>query len=243
VGGGIDRFSFATLTVSGSTFRGNQALAGAGGAGAGVVPSGLGVGGGIDDSFTSTATVMTSAFNGNQAAGGAGGTGQGGGSGLGGGIAVGLDALLGSADGSVLALRGTTLYYDVAEGGPGGGGGNGGDGQGGGLAVFSGSSATASESAIVHNVALGGFAGSGGATVRASAAFITRGRSPRKPPASSPATTPRPATTTSSPSTNQQRRPGITHGRPSAPSRNARGRSSQLKVVRAVRLPDAEAEP
>jgi hypothetical protein len=154
----------STLKVSNCTITHNLALAGPGGPGANSVPAGIGAGGGVDISFfTSTATIVNSTISDNQAIGSAGGAGGNGGTGLGGGISVGLNFVLGFGDTSSLTLIDCTLSGNLAEGAQGGSGAIGGDGLGGGLAIVApGASATVSDSTITDNRALGGAGGAGG---------------------------------------------------------------------------------
>jgi hypothetical protein len=142
VGGAISNSPLATLTVTDSTITGNQAIAGQGGPGVNDVPAGIGSGGGIDTSIVSTATVTDCVISGNRAVGGAGGDGNPGGDGLGGGLSVGLNALVGSLnpgfpEGSHLTVVNTLLINNQAIGGAGGRGARGGDGLGGGIFLFS----------------------------------------------------------------------------------------------------------
>jgi phospholipase/lecithinase/hemolysin len=163
LGGGIENSHLSldngqpsTLTMTGCTLAGNQAIGGNGG-GAG----GFASGGGLDESSSSSASVIDSVFSGNQAVGGNGGSGANGGSGVGGGIDVGF-LLGGLTDNSLLTLTGSTLDHNLAQGGDGGRGGDGGDGLGGGLAIQASASASVSDSSITQNKALGGEEGAGG---------------------------------------------------------------------------------
>ena len=150
----------AMLTIMDSMLIGNQALGGQGGGGASTFPGGLGVGGAIDDSFFSDAVITHCMLIANQAIGGHGE--QHGGDGLGGGIAVGFNALLGFTDQSTVQVSGSTIDGNVAGGGSGSETGPSGDGLGGGLAIIAGSSATVSASTIEENHALGGAAAGNG---------------------------------------------------------------------------------
>jgi hypothetical protein len=107
VGGGIDNFGGAALTVASSTFINNQAISAAG-------PF-FGIGGaiennaGFDLSTPSTATVGGSTFIGNLATGGTGATGNGG-------------ALDNEGPGATMTVSKTALIANRAVGGPGGDG-------------------------------------------------------------------------------------------------------------------------
>jgi hypothetical protein len=161
-GGAIYKDAFvssaAALSVTNSTFRNNQAVGGAGGAGG--IFAGDGIGGAImtvdygPTAVAVTATVSGSTFSGNQAVGGAGGSGRNGADGLGGALANVL--------GSTLSVSGCTLSGNQATGGAGGSGGNGGGGFGGGLYNDGASTLTGTGSTITSNQAVGGAAGSGG---------------------------------------------------------------------------------
>lgn len=158
-GGGILALGGASLTVSGSTFDGNQAIGGAGAAGGG---GGLSFGGGLDVHAGTTCTLSNSLFHDNAAVGGAGGSGGAGGAGVGGGISVEIFA---KAD-----ISGVVVTSNRAIGGAGGGGAEGGGGYGGGIAVGGrtiydgpdGSSVTISDSVFNSNAAVGGAGGLGG---------------------------------------------------------------------------------
>jgi hypothetical protein len=118
------------------------------------------VGGAIDDSFFSDAVIIHCMLIANQAIGGH--DEQHGGNGLGGGIAVGFNVLLGFTDQSTVQVSGSTIDANLAAGGTGSETGPGGNGLGGGLAIIAGSSATVSASAIEENNALGGAAAANG---------------------------------------------------------------------------------
>jgi hypothetical protein len=107
VGGAIDNFGGATLTVAGSTFIGNQAISAAG-------PF-AGIGGaiennaGFDTRQPSTATIRTSTFINNLATGGTGSTANGG-------------ALDNEGPGVLMTVTDSALIHNRAVGGPGGDG-------------------------------------------------------------------------------------------------------------------------
>jgi hypothetical protein len=132
MGGGVENFRGSTATIEGSTFSGNQAIGGAGGAGQ---KGGDGLGAGIDNLLGATLTISNSTFNGNQAMGGAGGAGANGGNGFGGGIFNdGLSVAPGNAGTpATLEVRGCTITDNQATGGAAGSGGSAGLGEGGGL--------------------------------------------------------------------------------------------------------------
>jgi hypothetical protein len=161
-GGGLDNFADTVdpttvdvVTVTETTFLGNQALGGAGGSGA---AGGVGVGGAIavgqDAHFgfpdSPSLTLVADTFGGNLARGGDGGSG---GDGWGG--ALGLVSGTASASGS-------TFGGNHAVGGSGGAGGNGGNGLGGGLFVDSGATLALTASRVEYNRAQGGEEGAGG---------------------------------------------------------------------------------
>ncbi len=133
------------LTLTNSTLRGNEAIAGQGAkssAGYSGAVWGFAVGGGIDDSFSGNAIVTNCALIGNEAIGS---DGVNGGTAFGGGIGLGFSTFFstpGSAvvDNSTLWLINSTLEDNIAQGGNGEAKGMGGDGFGGGLAVNPGSS-------------------------------------------------------------------------------------------------------
>lgn len=165
LGGGLENTLSALMTVSGTMIQGNTAVAGAGAPGLSLVPSGIASGGGVDDQSNATATINGCTITGNSAIGGSGGSG---GAGLGGGVSVGIDALLGPIFPvtSTLTLTNSTLNANLASGGNGGEGGTGGLGFGGGLYVFSRANtttvATVTTTSIQFNRAIGGRRGSGG---------------------------------------------------------------------------------
>jgi hypothetical protein len=160
VGGGIENGNFAgpaptPLHLTNCTLSGNQAIGGSG-------LGGSGWGGGLDNSYFATATITGSQIINNQALGGSGSPG---GDGRGGGISVGIYALLfGVTDNASITVRNSTIASNLARGGNGGSGADGGDGLGGGVSVLAGSSASIDASLITANAALGGFAGCGGAS-------------------------------------------------------------------------------
>jgi hypothetical protein len=162
IGGGIGLFFQCTLTLIGCTINNNLADAGQGTDGASAVAAGFAAGGGIDVSRFSTATLTNCTINNNTAIGGTGGAGANGGNAYGGGIEVGLNVVLGYADGSSLQINDCTINHNKAKGGQGGAGANGGDALGGGIAVIVDSSANVTASDIEHNDATGGSAGAGG---------------------------------------------------------------------------------
>ncbi len=129
----------ATLTVSGSTFSGNQAIGGKGADGPEGVPGGNGgpgfsgaihVSGGT--SGGSHATVVGSEFVGNQAIGGDGGNGgagaDGGESGNYNNVFVGNGSGAMTIDGGTLTVMDSTFSDNLVQGGHGGQGGSGGNG-------------------------------------------------------------------------------------------------------------------
>src|SRR5262249_15036005 len=119
LGGAILSLRNCTLTVSDSTFSGNQAIAGNNSAGPGAQAEG----GGIDSDESSTLTVSNTAFSLNVARGGLGGPGFEGGIGFGGAIANQFN--------SIATFTNTTFTGNQAVGGPGGAGAKGGTGAGG----------------------------------------------------------------------------------------------------------------
>jgi hypothetical protein len=147
----------ATLTISGSTFVGNLAIAGTSAAGVGPQAAG----GGIDNDVNSNMTVTNSTIAGNTAIGGAAGAaGFAGGLALGGGIA--------DQTNSNATISGCVLSGNAAIGGLGGVGATGGDGVGGGIVlghpfflIPDSSSLTLTNSTLTGNLAQGGAGGSG----------------------------------------------------------------------------------
>ena len=135
VGGGIDNFGGASLTVTASTFDDNQAL----GAGAGN----FGIGGaiennaGLDVAHPSTATINNSVFVGNMAGGGAGVAGNGG-------------AIDNEGPGATMTLSNSTLLDNQSAGGEGG------FGVGGAIMNYADSTCTIRNSTLIGNVARGG---------------------------------------------------------------------------------------
>ena len=126
------------LTVSNTTFIGNEAIAGHGGTpSSSAAVWGFAAGGGFDDAFSGNATLTNCTLTGNQAIGS---NGANGGTGFGGGISVGFSALFSTpgnpiVDNSTLQLSNSVLLGNVARGGNGGATGTGGNGLGGGLAI------------------------------------------------------------------------------------------------------------
>lgn len=173
MGGGVFSGDAATLLLTGSVIRGNQAVGGDGNtatAGNGFV--GAAFGGGMNN--VSAATVVDCLFEHNQARGGAGNRGGGAstqfaGTGNGGGI----HASAGDPSGTPVTLnaQNVTVRFNLAIGGSGNTGGTFVDaGVGGGMAnyaaninvsVSSGSAVTLSDSIIDHNHAIGGGGGDG----------------------------------------------------------------------------------
>jgi hypothetical protein len=160
-GGGI-WFQLATVAVSGSTFKDNQALGGSNAtAGAGGVFVGNALGGGLENEGVATVTHCT--FDHNQAIGGSGNTGDSGTALLG----VGVGAAINNIDpfgGTTFTASNLTLSHNRAVGGAGNSGGIlSGEGIGGGLATELGTVAVViSKSTIDHNQAIGGQAVGGG---------------------------------------------------------------------------------
>jgi hypothetical protein len=164
----------ASLNVIDSTFRGNQAVGGAGANGkAGVQggagsPGSVGEGGGVAYIFSS-GSVEGCTFDANVARGGAGGNGVGGAaSGVG---APGASGGIDLAFGAVVTVTDTTLTHNQAIGGAGGAGAVGGDGIGGAINVGTGvlfpppgstdnSSLTLINCTLASNEAVGGAGGS-----------------------------------------------------------------------------------
>jgi hypothetical protein len=148
-GGGIYEEGPASLVVAQSTLANNEALGGAGGAGAN---GGDAFGGGIATQLATSGlpvagsvTVSDSTLSGNQAIGGAGGTGGNGGNGLGGGIFV--------ATGTTLCVLDSNLTGNKATGGATGSGGSAGQGIGGGIYITAGAIAGIQNSHVVGNKA------------------------------------------------------------------------------------------
>jgi hypothetical protein len=168
-GGGIDIALQASATVRRCTLSDNLALGGAGVRGG---HGGNGLGGAIavgalpdafSDLSTSTLTLSGSTLTDNLAEGGtgaaspAGAPGGNGGSGLGGGLFIGL---LGARSASSMTVSQTLFAGNQAVGGPGGLGTNGGDGDGGGIYAASGTTCL-DHVTIGDNVAVGGSSGGG----------------------------------------------------------------------------------
>jgi hypothetical protein len=158
-GAGILSFPSSMLTVTGSTFLSNRALAGASAAG----PGPQAVGGAIDSDTNGQLSVSDSTFTGNGAVGGAGAAGFVGGPGIGGAIV--------SQFSSSATLDHCQFLANRALGGAGGSGANGGPGAGGavltghafGLAdVADSSSASLTSCQFLNNLAHGGRAGAAG---------------------------------------------------------------------------------
>jgi hypothetical protein len=82
LGGALINFGGSSLTINGCTLSGNQAVGGAGGAGAN---GGNGFGGGVYNDGQSSLTITGSTITGNSATGGAAGSGGSAGQGIGGG--------------------------------------------------------------------------------------------------------------------------------------------------------------
>jgi hypothetical protein len=177
-GGGIDVDFFSSLQLSQSTFTGDEAIGGSGGAGtSGGAGSagGDGMGGGLNVDLGSSAAVSNTLFIRDLAQGGAGGAGDtGGAGGLGG---SGQGGALGNTL-STTTVSNSSFLLNVAQGGAGGtggagaSGGVGGAGQGGAVynALADGfgffpevTSLTVSISSIALNQAIGGVGGAGGA--------------------------------------------------------------------------------
>jgi hypothetical protein len=161
-GGGIVNGSASSATLTSCTINDNQAVGGAGVAGAD--PGGA-IGGGIEHEISSTLTLVNCSLNGNEAIGGAGASGEDGGQALGGGIG----AVLSSA----VSMSGSTLNNNAAIGGAGGAGANGGAAWGGAILVGApaidvspgapdSSALIASNSQFAGNLAQGGAGGVGG---------------------------------------------------------------------------------
>ncbi len=135
VGGGIDNYGGATLTVTNSTFNENQAL----GSGAGD----FGIGGaiesnaGLDVAHPSTATINNSLFIGNVAGGGTGVSGNGG-------------AVDNEGPGTTMTLSNSTFLNNQSVGGTGG------FGVGGAIMNYADSTCTIVTSTLIGNVARGG---------------------------------------------------------------------------------------
>jgi len=98
----------SSLTVTDSTFDGNQAIGGAGESGSN---GGNGLGGGLSVLAASSATVSDSTLNDNKATGGEGDDGGNGGNGFGGGVYV--------ASGTSVGVTGSTITHNKAKGGEG----------------------------------------------------------------------------------------------------------------------------
>jgi hypothetical protein len=168
-GGAIANRNGATLTVSQSTFIGNQAIGSGNGA--------SGYGGGINNIHGSTATVSGSTFKGNRAIGGGSGGATSGqpfvGLGEGGGIYN-----EGTSSGATLTVENSTFTGNQAIGGNGGSGGKGpgfssvDSAFGGGIMSTVGGTLVVSGSAFAYNQAIGG-SNAVGATSGAS--FVGRG--------------------------------------------------------------------
>ncbi len=175
-------FVYTQLSVSGSTFLDNQAIAGsggAGGAGGSGGPGGLAEGGAIDDQaapFTiippplPVSTIASSVFVGNESVGGAGGNGSQSGDGGDGGISFAGDIVCFG----YLSITSSSFLFGQALGGAGGSGATGGAGgsaQGGSLQLLDGLynpgnplavTDSVTDSTVVGAVAEGGSGGSGG---------------------------------------------------------------------------------
>jgi hypothetical protein len=158
LGGGIFNYPDSTLTVSCSSFTGNQAISGTIGVGYGP----LAIGGGIDSDVGSTLTVDRSTFTANRVVGGNGSAGYAGGIGFGGAIV--------NQFSSVATITNSVFLGNQAQGGAGGTGGNGGDGVGGGLVnghpvgfetLADTASLTLTNCLVLLNVAQGGTGGAG----------------------------------------------------------------------------------
>ena len=148
----------ATVSVTGSTLTGNQAVGGAGAAGG---AGSVGEGGGISLIGVPSGLLSGCLVTANVAQGGAGGTGGVGATGVSGGIDLSFF--------SVVTVSNTVLLDNQAIGGAGGDGDAGGDGVGGGMNVGSGvvtgfsddCSLTLTNSVLLGNKAIGGAGGSG----------------------------------------------------------------------------------
>jgi hypothetical protein len=140
-------------TVSGCTLEHNEALGGAGVAGA---EGGYGMCGGLDAEGPSNVTVRNCRIEHNRALGGPGGLGGNGGIGGGGGLR--------SGDGATLTVINTIVAHNHAQGGAGGPGGNGGLGWAGGLLDFYNATLALTGAIITDNLAIGGEAGDGGSS-------------------------------------------------------------------------------
>jgi hypothetical protein len=178
-GGGVIEFA-NTLTISTTTFTGNEALAGSCVAG----PGGSAIGGGVASWIFSATTLTGVKFIDNVAVGGGGGPGYTGGTASGGGLDNGAD--------SSAVVAGCYFLGNVAEGGAGGSGAAGASGAGGAIANGGGlnelesgflglpsdtSSVTVVSSQLGFNEALGGAGGSGsnGGTGQGGGCFIYSG--------------------------------------------------------------------
>jgi hypothetical protein len=154
-GGGILVYQ-GSAAISGTTLTKNQAV---GGTGYGINGKGsLGVGGGIffyDFVGGVTASVDGSTISDNTATGGAGESGVTGGSGLGGGIAVGNLGSPYGGSGSV-TISNSIVTKNLAQGGKGGAGADAGDGFGGGLFSDTTSTVALTGTTITKNKAKGG---------------------------------------------------------------------------------------
>ncbi|MFL5340385.1 MAG: hypothetical protein ACJ8F7_09560 [Gemmataceae bacterium] len=130
-GGAIinERGSFASIT--GSTFSGNKAIGGQGGAG---LNGADGLGGGLANLFGATLTASDCTLSGNQAIGGVGGPGANGGNGFGGGLFNDGLSIWPTNVGTpaTLTVTGSTITGNSATGGLASGGGTAGLGEGGG---------------------------------------------------------------------------------------------------------------
>lgn len=137
MGGAIDIFGGATLTVSNSTFTGNQAPGGAG-------VFNFGIGGAIENNAgfaqttPSAATIDNRIFVGNVASGGNGVTGNGG-------------ALDNEGTAATMTVSNSVLVGNQSEGGP-----EGGQGRWGGILNVFGSNLTLVNSLLANNQAVGG---------------------------------------------------------------------------------------
>jgi hypothetical protein len=153
IGGAIEN-EVGPLTITGSTFTGNRAVAGAGATFLPVPYSFITGGGAVTDVFgPGLVTITTSVFANNVAIGGAGGPGGPGSEGIGGG----LDVILGPP----LILSDCLFSHNTAIGGAGGSGAPGGNGVGGGVAVDINSTATITNTVMIDNLAIGGVGGAG----------------------------------------------------------------------------------
>jgi hypothetical protein len=177
-GGALDVLFCPQMQISKSTFTDNQALGGAGAAGA---QGGNGVGAAMGIG-RSNLPVTGSTFASNRAQGGdggngAGGAGGGGGVGSGGAIALAVN----SAGDFTTTVSGSFFGDNQAVGGAGGAGaagfagGNGGATRGGAITVSDGNFLTLSDSVVFSNVAIGGAGGQGGTLANGGAGGDARG--------------------------------------------------------------------